>query len=46
MEIPKGLYKTIVEVVDMRVKEIKVTSNDFEDLKSIVKNLAEAQTRT
>jgi len=46
MEIPKSLYNTIVEMVDMRVREIKVTRTDFEDLKSIVRNLAEAQART
>lgn len=46
MEIPKDFYNTIVEMVDMRVREIKVTRTDFEDLKSIVRNLAEAQART
>jgi len=46
MQIPKDLFRTIVDVVDMRVSELKVTRSDFEDLKSIVRNLAEAQART
>ncbi len=46
MEILTDLYRTIVEVVDMRVGEIKVTRSDFEDLKSVVKELADAQART
>ena len=40
------LYKTVVTIVDERIKEIKVTRKDFDDLKSVVGELAEAQKRT
>ncbi len=40
------LYKTIVAIVDERVKEIKVTREDFNELRKVVLELAQAQTRT
>lgn len=40
------LYKTVITIVDERIKEIKVTRKDFDDLKSVVGELAEAQKRT
>lgn len=45
-KILPGLYQTIISVVDTRVSEIKVTREDFNDLKNIVRELAEAQKRT
>ncbi|MGQ9748920.1 MAG: hypothetical protein ACUVR9_04960, partial [Desulfosoma sp.] len=40
------LYKTIITIVDERVREIRVTREDFDDLKQVVRELAEAQKRT
>ncbi|MGQ9670011.1 MAG: chordopoxvirus fusion protein [Desulfosoma sp.] len=40
------LYKTIIAIVDERVREIRVTREDFDDLKQVVRELAEAQKRT
>ncbi len=40
------LYEAIVAIVDHRVAEIKVTRQDFDELKSVVKELAEAQKET
>lgn len=40
------LYKTVITIVDERIKEIKVTRKDFDDLKSVLGELAEAQKRT
>jgi len=37
------LYKAIVDVVDMRMNEIRVHREDFDDLKSLVKNLTSSQ---
>ena len=37
------LYQAIVAVVDDRVKEIRVTREDFHELKGVVQELAEAQ---
>ena len=37
------LYKTIVTIVDERVKEIKVTREDFNELRKVVFELAKAQ---
>ena len=37
------LYKTIVAIVDERVKEIKVTREDFNELRKVVFELAKAQ---
>ena len=39
-------YKAIVTVVDDRMREIKVTRQDFDELKDVVRDLAEAQKRT
>jgi predicted nuclease with TOPRIM domain len=40
------LYKAIVAIVDDRVKEIRVTREDFSELRRAVNELAEAQIRT
>ncbi|MBC8520804.1 MAG: hypothetical protein H8D26_02265 [Methanomicrobia archaeon] len=40
------VYKTIVTIVDERVKEIKVTREDFNALRDVVEELAQAQSRT
>ena len=39
-------YRTIVTIVDDRMQEIKVTRQDFDELKGVIKELAEAQKRT
>ena len=44
--ITSDVYKAIVSVVDDRMREIKVTRQDFDELKGVVKELAEAQKRT
>ena len=41
--ITAELYKTIIAVVDERVKEIRVTREDFDELKGIVRELVCAQ---
>ncbi len=43
MQITGEVYKTIVKIVDERMKGIRVTREDFNDLKAIVKDLAKAQ---
>ena len=40
------LYKTIVTIVDERVKEIKVTRENFNELRDAVEKLTEAQAKT
>ncbi|NUO78595.1 hypothetical protein HUU05_00840 [candidate division KSB1 bacterium] len=40
------IRQEIVKIVDARIKEAHVTKEDFSELKSIVKELAEAQKRT
>ncbi len=40
------LYKAITTVVDDRTKDIRVTREDFNELRAIVAELASAQTRT
>ncbi|SMC22582.1 hypothetical protein SAMN02746041_01520 [Desulfacinum hydrothermale DSM 13146] len=40
------LYKTIVAIVDDRVREIRVTREEFDGLKQVVQELAQAQART
>ena len=40
------LYKAIITVVDDRVKDIRVTREDFNELRAIVADLASAQART
>ncbi|CEP66939.1 Uncharacterized [Moorella glycerini] len=44
--ITPELYHAIIAIVDQRMAEIKVTRADFDDLKDVVKELAEAQKRT
>jgi hypothetical protein len=44
--ISNEVYKAIVTVVDDRMRDIKVTRQDFDELKGIVRELAEAQKRT
>ena len=44
--ISSELYKAIVTVVDDRVRDIKVTRQDFDELKGVVRELVEAQKRT
>ena len=50
MEQIKGLtaemYRAVVAIVDERVKEIRVTREDFSALKGAVLELAQAQART
>jgi predicted nuclease with TOPRIM domain len=36
-------YKAVIAIVDERVKEIRVTREDFDELKGIVRDLAQAQ---
>jgi proteasome lid subunit RPN8/RPN11 len=43
--VTAGLYRAIVEIVDDRVKEIRVTREDFSELKGAINELADAQTR-
>ncbi|SHE53518.1 hypothetical protein SAMN02745206_00422 [Desulfacinum infernum DSM 9756] len=42
----KEVYEAIVAIVDDRMREIRVTREDFDDLKAVVRELAEAQKRT
>lgn len=44
--ITSDVYKAIVSVVDDRMREMKVTRQGFDELKGVVKELAEAQKRT
>ena len=44
--ITAELYEAIIAVVDERVREIRVTREDFGELKGIVRDLAQAQGRT
>ena len=44
--ITAELYRTLITIVDERVKEIRVTREDFDELRGIVRELAQAQTRT
>jgi len=39
-------YKAILTVVDDRIREIKVTRQDFDELKGVARDLAEAQKRS
>lgn len=45
-KITPSVKREIVKIVDERVREVHVTKEDFSELKSIVKELAEAQKRT
>ncbi len=44
--ITPSVRKEIVKIIDARIAEAHVTKEDFSELKSIVKELAEAQKRT
>ena len=44
--ITPALKKEIIRIIDQRIAEVHVTREDFSELKSIVKELAEAQKRT
>jgi len=44
--ITAELYKTIITIVDERVKEIKVTRENFNELRAAMEKLAKAQART
>ncbi|MCK4486113.1 MAG: hypothetical protein KAU38_05040 [Desulfobacterales bacterium] len=44
--ISSEVYRAIVTVVDDRMLEIKVSREDFDELKGVVRELAEAQKRT
>ncbi len=45
-KITPSVKREIVKIVDERVREVHVTKEDFSELKSIVKELADAQKRT
>jgi hypothetical protein len=40
------MYRAVVTIVDERVKEIRVTREDFNELKGVVQELTQAQART
>jgi len=40
------MYRAVITIVDERVKEIRVTREDFNELKGAVQELAQAQART
>ena len=46
MQISADLYEFVIKVVDDRVREIKVTREDFNALKQVVEELAQAQKKT
>lgn len=46
MSFTPELYEIIVKIIDDRVREIKVTREEFDKLTSAVRELAEAQRRT
>ena len=46
LSITPSVRKEIVKIIDARIAESHVTKEDFSELKSIVKDLAEAQKRT
>ena len=43
LQMAAEVYKTIIAIVDKRVKEIKVTRKDFDHLEAVVSDLTEAQ---
>ncbi len=45
-QLTPELYKTIIAIVDQRVAEIKVSREEFDELKSAMTELAKAQART
>ena len=46
MSLTKDLYDLIVKIVEDKVRDIKVTREEFEKLSAAVRDLAEAQRRT
>lgn len=46
LKITPAIKQEIIRIVDTRIKEAHVTKEDFSELKSIVKDLANAQKRT
>jgi len=46
MQISAELYEFVIRVVDDRVREIKVTREDFNALKQVVEELVQAQKKT
>jgi DNA repair exonuclease SbcCD ATPase subunit len=46
MGLTAEMYRAVVTIVDERVKEIRVTREDFNELKGAVQELAQAQART
>jgi len=46
MQISAELYEFVIRVVDDRVREIKVTREDFNALKQVIEELAQAQKKT
>ncbi len=46
VSITPQMKREIVKIIDERIAEVHVTKEDFSELKSIVKELAEAQKRT
>ena len=46
MQISAELYEFVIKVVDDRVREIKVTREDFNALKQVVEELVQAQKKT
>ncbi len=46
LSLTGDLYKAIVTIIDERVREIRVTREDFDTLTGAVRQLAEAQART
>ena len=43
--ISSEVYKAIVPILDDRMRNTKVTRQDFDELKGVVRDLAEAQSR-
>jgi hypothetical protein len=46
VRITEALRKEIASIVDERIREVRVTREDFSELRTIVRELAEAQKRT
>jgi hypothetical protein len=46
MGLTAEMYRAVVTIVDERVREIRVTRQDFDELKSAVQELTKAQART
>jgi len=46
LEMTPELYRLILEMIDQRLKEVRVTRDDFKSLQTVVQELAQAQART